>query len=176
MNLIGEKVILRAMELEDMEFLRTIINDPDTEKNVVGWSFAVSKYEQQKWYENQIQNKTNIRFIIEAEGKTIGVVSLTNIDWKDRKACTGIKLFGEDIKRKGYGTDAINTVMKYAFEELQLNKLYGSILEYNIASIKLHEKCGWKRAGILRQSVFKNNEYHDEILVEILKNEYEELN
>jgi hydrogenase nickel incorporation protein HypB len=52
----------------------------------------------------------------------------------------------------------VYATMKYAFEELQLNRLYGSILEYNIASQKLYAKCGWKVEGNYRQSVFKNND------------------
>lgn len=174
MNIKGKKVFLRAMELEDMEFLRAMINDEDMEHNVIGWSFPVSQYEQQKWFESTIQNKNNLRFIIEAGGKPIGLATLTSIDWKNRKASHGIKLFGDDIKGKGYGTDTVRTIMKYAFEELQLNRLYGSILEYNTASRKLYEKCGWTEEGVERKSIFKNNQYHDEIVLGILKEDYEE--
>ena len=60
MNLKGKKVFLRAIEKEDLEFLREMINDPEMEKNVGGWSFPISKYEQEKWYENQIFNNNNI--------------------------------------------------------------------------------------------------------------------
>ena len=141
MNIKGKKVFLRAMELEDMDFLREMINDEEMEHNVIGWSFPVSKYEQQKWFESTIQNKTNIRFIVEAEGNSIGLATLTSIDWKNRKACHGIKLFGNNIKGKGYGTDTVITIMKYAFEELQLNRLYSTILEFNEASRKLYKKC-----------------------------------
>ena len=63
--------------------------------------------------------------------------------------------------------------MKYAFEELQLNRLYGSILENNKASMALYKKCGWEEEGTLKESVFKNNKYIDEIAVGILRNKYE---
>ena len=62
--------------------------------------------------------------------------------------------------------------MRYAFEELNLNRLYGSILDYNTASWKLYTKCGWKSEGVFKQSDFKNNQYHDESPVAILKSEY----
>jgi len=66
--------------------------------------------------------------------------------------------------------------MKYAFEELQLNRLEGSIIEYNEASKKLYcNKCGWKIEGTKRKAVFKGNQYHDELIVAILREEYEEL-
>lgn len=173
MNIRGKKVLLRAIELEDMEFLRNMINDEEMEHNVIGWSFPVSRYEQQKWFENTIQNKNNLRFIIEAEGKSIGLATLTSIDWKNRKACHGVKLFSDNIKGKGYGTDAVITIMKYAFEELQLNRLYSTILEYNEPSRKLYKKCGWVEEGIIRKSIFKKNMYHNEIMIGILKEDYE---
>lgn len=174
MNLKGKKVYLRAVEKEDMEFLREMINDPEMESNVVGWSFPVSKYEQEKWFENQVQNKKDIRYIVEVDGNRIGLITITNIDWKNRKACHGIKLYSDEVRGKGYATDAVITIMKYAFEELQLNKLYSTILEYNIPSMNLYKKCGWSVDGVLRESTFKGNQYVNEVAVSILKKDYEE--
>ncbi len=173
MNLEGSKVVLRALELEDMEFLREILNDPDIEKMVIGWSFPTSKYEQEKWYERTITDKQNLKFAIQIrDGETIGMATLGSIDWKNRKAIHGIKLSKNAPKGQGYATDAVMVIMKYAFEELQLNRLYGSILEYNIASQRLYAKCGWVVEGKVRQSIFKNNKYHDEIIVGILIDDY----
>jgi RimJ/RimL family protein N-acetyltransferase len=68
------------------------------------------------------------------------------------------------------------TVMRYCFEELNLNRLDGSIIEYNVPSQKLYiNKCGWRIEGKKRQSVFKGNMFHDELFVAILKEEYEQL-
>ena len=175
MNLKGQKVLLRVVEKEDIEFLREMINNAEIEKKVVDWSFPVSKYQQEKWYENQLENKNTIRYIIELDKKPIGLEIIANIDWKNRKASHGIKLYADDVRGKGYGTDVLKTVMKYAFEELQLNRLYTTILEYNQASLKLHKKCGWSEEGIMKESVFKNNKYVNEIQMAILKEQYEEI-
>ena len=80
----------------------------------------------------------------------------------------------DKIKGKGYGTDTVMTIMKYAFEELQLNKLYSTILDYNIPSMNLYKKCGWSVDGVLRESTFKGNQYVNEMAVSILKKDYEE--
>lgn len=175
MNLHGNKIVLRALEVQDMPFLREMINDPEMEKMVVGWSFPVSEKQQLDWYNRIIGDNINIRFAIEYENRFVGVSTLTHIDWKNRAAHQGIKLCKDTPKGKGIGTEAVMVTMKYAFEELQLNRLYGSILEYNIASQKLYTKCGWKIEGTYRQSVFKNNEYHDELAVSILRGEYFDL-
>lgn len=71
MILKGEKVILRAIEREDQEFLKEMINDPELEKLVVGWSFPVSLEMQMQWYEKQKNDLQNLKYIIEADGQKI---------------------------------------------------------------------------------------------------------
>ena len=72
-----------------------------------------------------------------------------------------------------YGKDVVFTIMKYAFEELQLNRLDGTILESNVASQKLYiDKCGWTVEGVRRNYIFKNNMYHNQLVLGILREEY----
>lgn len=172
MNILGEKVVLRALELRDLPFLLEMINDPEMEKVVIGWSFPTSEKQQLDWYNKIINDTKNFRFAIEFERQFVGVSTLVKIDWKNRTADHGIKLHNSAPKGIGIGTDAVYATMKYAFEELQLNRLYSSILDYNILSQKLYAKCGWKIEGCFRQNVFKNNEYHNELPVAILRDEY----
>ena len=171
MNIYYGKVVLRALEKEDMELLRETVNDPEMERMVVGWSFPVSSIEQMNWYERTQGNKQHLRFAIEFEGQFVGISTLTDIDWKNRSAFHGIKLISKAPKGKGIGFDAVCGTMQYAFEELQLNRLIGGILTYNVPSWKLYKKCGWKQEGVLREQVFKNNQYFDEIAVAILRSD-----
>lgn len=177
MNIKGKFVTLRAMELEDQELLREMINSPEIEKMVGGYSFPTSKMQQNKWFENNINDKNNIRLIIETEEDgAIGFANLVNIDWKNRTAFHGIKIANKKFRARGIGTDTVMAVMKYAFEELNLNRLDGTIIDYNEPSIKLYcNKCGWKIEGTRRNAVFKGNEFHDEFILGILKEDYLDL-
>lgn len=95
---------------------------------------------------------------------------------ENRSAFHGIKIANKKFRSRGIGTDTVMAVMKYAFEELHLNRLDGSIIKYNEASRKLYcDKCGWVVEGVKRKSAFKMNEYHDELLVGILREEYLDL-
>ena len=172
MNIHFGQIILRALEREDMELLRETLNDPEMEKMVLGWSFPVSTIDQNNWFDKTIGNKTNLRFAIEFEGRFVGLSTITEIDWKNRSAFHGVKLIKSVPKGKGIGFDAVCGTMKYAFEELQLNRLEGGMIDYNIPSIRLYKKCGWKEEGVLRERVFKGNAYHDEIAVAILRSDY----
>lgn len=174
MNLYGEKVMLRAMEPEDMEILRTTINDPEIEHMVGGWSFPVSKLEQMKWYERVVADKTNLRLTIEAleTKEVLGMISLTDIDWKNREANYAVKLKRDAPKKRGYASDSELTLMRFAFEELQLHRLTGEVLEYNIASIAMTEKCGAQREGLKRSAVYKNGQYHNVICYGVLYEDF----
>lgn len=177
MNIKGKFVTLRAMEIEDLELLRTMINDPEMESMVGGYSLPVSTLQQEQWIINNGNTSMNIRLIIETEDDgAVGLANIVNIDWKNRTAFHGIKIANRKFRSKGIGTDAVMAVMKYAFEELQLNRLDGTILEYNkLSKILYCDKCGWIIEGVKRQAVFKANEYHNELMVGILKKEYEDL-
>lgn len=176
MNIKGKKVTLRAMERQDCDMIREMFNDPEIENLVVGWAFPVSSYAQEKWFENHYADNANFRFVIETdEDGAVGIATLTGIDWKNRRATHGIKLANKERRSKGIGTDAVMAIMRYAFDELQLNRLDGSWFPENVASRGMYMKCGWKEEGVRRNYIFKNGKYRDLVVVGILANEYHEL-
>lgn len=172
MNILGKKVVLRAMEKEDCELVREMFNDPEIENLVIGWSFPLSKYSQERWFE-QHYNDSDFRFIIETkEDGAVGVATLTNIDWKNRMAEHGIKLANRANRHKGIGTDTVMAIMRYAFDELGLNRLNGSWFSENIPSKTMYMKCGWKEEGIRRKYIYKNGNYRDLVETGILAEDY----
>lgn len=172
MNIFGKFVVLRAIEQSDMSMMREMMNDPSIEELVVGWAWPVSEYSQEKWFQTSANNGNDFRFIIEYEGSAVGIVGLVDIDWKNRKAITSIKLHERCPKGKGIGTDSVMALERYAFDQLQLHRLEGAWLDYNIASEKLHLKCGWSIEGIQRKAIYKNGKYHDLKVVGILSDDY----
>ena len=162
MIIYGEKILLRAVEEEDNELLLSLINDPDTEFLLGGSSWPISKAEQMKWFDNREKDHGVLRCIIAVcnDNKAIGTIILSDIDQKNAIGHLHIKM-SPNGRNKGYGTDAVNTMVRYAFEELRLNCIYANILSYNEASIGLFEKCGFHRDGVLRQRVFKQGKFVD---------------
>ena len=86
-----------------------------------------------------------------------------DIDWKNRRADHGIKISSHSNRAKGIGTDAVMAIMRYAFDELGLNRLDTSRFDTNEPSMKLYPKCGWKEEGVRREYVYKK------ALLEILR-------
>lgn len=160
-----------------MPFYQQSINDSEIEYMVGGWSFPVSSDQQDDWYEKVRKDKNNLRFTIALieNNAAVGMQNLVDIDWKNRSAFTGIRLFGSTPKRQGIATDAVVALMQYAFEELQLNRLDTTWVEYNTASLGLYKKCGWKVEGEKRKAVFKKGEYHSVFFGGILAEDYYEI-
>ncbi len=177
MNLYGKKVILRAVEEEDLEMLRELSNSPDFENMIVGWSFPISKRNQVEWFQSSKNGLEQLRYTIEtSEDGAVGMIGLKDIDWKNGSADgLGMRIARKEIRTKGLATDAWMTLLKYAFEELRLNRVNGSVLEYNTASKRVCEKVGFKAEGIKRSAVYKKGSYHNLVTFGVLKSDYYEL-
>lgn len=173
MNIVTEEITLRAIEQDDMQLLKDLINDPEIETMVVGWSFPVSTNQQINWINNLSVDNRNVRYIVDVqEIGAVGLVSLTDIDFKNQTATINIKLRKENnIRQQGTGYKAISMLIDYGFNQLNLNCLVVNILSYNIASQKLFEKCGFVLEGTLRNRVFKNGTYQDLLSYSLLRSE-----
>lgn len=172
----GKKVVIRAIENSDAEILQAAINDPILEGFEVGFAFPVSYDQQLEWIQKNQRQENGIKLVIEYADEVVGYTNILNIDWKNRTAWNGIKLFSEKYRGKGLATDTVFAIMRYCFEELNLNRLEGAILTFNKPSYHLYvEKCGWSVEGTKRQNVYKKGKYHDQLMVAILKEDYEKL-
>lgn len=176
MNIKGKRVTLRAMEKCDCPLIVEMFNDPEMENLVVGWSFPLAQFAQERWLEEHYRDQNNLRFIIEDErGQAVGVATLVEIDWKNRCAVHGIKIARQADRGRGIGTDAVMALMRYAFDELQLNRLETTWFATNIPSQSMYLKCGWQKEGVKRRSVYKRGEYRDLVLAGVLAEEYRAL-
>jgi UDP-4-amino-4,6-dideoxy-N-acetyl-beta-L-altrosamine N-acetyltransferase len=171
--LIGKRIKLCAIEESDLEKMVSWRNNYDLYK--VFFEFEpLSMATQRKWFEKYLTNPNEKLFIISTlEGCPIGMVGLANIDLRNRKAEWGRILIGEKkYTKNNYGSEALLLIMEYAFEHLNLNKLYCYTLESNEKATSLYKVMGFKREGILRKHIYKQGDYHNLILFSILKKEY----
>ena len=176
MKILGKCVALRAMEIEDCVLIINMFNDPEIENLVGGWAFPVSLFAEKKWLELHYNDQNEVRFVIDTKDDgAIGVLALTDIDWKNRRATIGVKLASKVNRSKGYGTDAVMAIMRYVFDELGLHRLDASRLAMNQASESVLVKCGFVEEGVKREYIYKGGRYIDLVEANILANEYYEL-
>lgn len=173
MNIQGNSIFLRAISIKDANLLMELINDAETEKMLGGSSFPVSCEGQEKWITAQIGRTDVLRCIVALKGNEegIGTVILSDIDTKNGVAQVHIKMDKKKGRGKGYGADALNAIVSYAFDEMRLNCIYAEVLEYNQISHRLFEKCGFHKDGVLRARVFKGGAYVNVVSYSRIKGE-----
>ena len=177
MNIKGKVVTLRAPELSDLNLLHEWSNDPEIWALLGGWHFPFSSRSTEEWIKSrQDNNLTTHVFCIDAtDTGLIGTANLVNIDWKNKNAFHGMMIGNIEMRGKGYALDTVMTMMRFAFDELGLQRLDSDIISTNERSIAFYtNKCGWKQEGVKQNWFYRNGQYFDKIIVGITREEYYE--
>lgn len=175
---VGEKVKLREYKKEDMKQAQEYVNDPDVKSLLTpGIPFLYTFEDQMKWFEGNSANKETYSFAIETltDGKYIGGCGINNVDFKNSVAVVGIFIGDKNYWSKGYGTDAMKTLVSFIFNEMNINKIKLHVYSFNPRAIKSYEKCGFIKEGVLRQEIFRKGKYHDQIIMGLLRDEFDQL-
>lgn len=171
----GKLVRLREYRKEDVDLRLKYINDPEVlEYLESGIPYPVTLNEELKWFEAISAFKDSYRFAVEAieGGHYIGDCGVNSIDWKNRVANLVIFIGNKEYRGKGYGTEAMQLLLSFVFNEININKIRLSVYSFNERAIRSYEKCGFKREGALRQELFRNGKYYDIIALGLLRDEY----
>jgi RimJ/RimL family protein N-acetyltransferase len=169
-------IFFRAFEVSDAEFVNSLRKFEEFENLIGGNKRFVSVAREQKWIEDLIFNDYKDRFYVaicdKANSKIIGYTSVSDIDHVN-KSCfwSGIKLH-PDYNGKGFGTQTVLLILKFVFEELNMERCTGQCLEEHVVAKKLMEKVGFKVEALQRHSVFKNGLFHNQFVLSILKYDY----
>ncbi len=128
----------------------------------------------ERLFESREASSLDDSFAIHREGEEepIGVISLTNISKANASADLSVIVGDPQDRDKGLGTEAIRVILRYAFEDSELNRVGLSVFEFNEPAIHAYEKLGFKREGRLRQAVRRDGRFHDAILMSILASEW----
>jgi hypothetical protein len=171
----GDLVYLIKPQKEDMSLLLEWRNNPNNRKYFREYK-ETNLEDQLNWYEHTMMKDPSWHhFIVKPitqPNKTIGIVLLNHIHPVYRTGEFGITLGDPEYRGKGYGKDMLITLIKYGFDQLNLNRIWCEVYSNN-DSIHLYRKIGFKDEGILRQHVFKDGEYLDSYMLGMLKDEYE---
>jgi RimJ/RimL family protein N-acetyltransferase len=128
---------------------------------------------EEKWIENIGNDKHNFPLMIVLKGKTlaldrpIGTIGIHRLDYENRIAVTGAAIGEKDCWGKGYGTEAKMLLLDFAFNTLNLRKIYSHVLVNNPRSKRYSEKCGYVIEAKLPQHHFRDGTYVDEWILAV---------
>lgn len=161
----GNTVYLRPISAKDTEMVVAWRNKKEIVENFIYRKY-ISPKEHTEWLENKVYTGLVHQFVIcmKADDRPVGSVYLQHIDMDNRKAESGIFIGDESAKGKGVGTESLCLIKDYAFHELGLHKLSARVLAYNEASIRLHEKSGYRKEAYLKDELFIDGKYEDLLL------------
>jgi RimJ/RimL family protein N-acetyltransferase len=169
----GEKVILRTIKKDDIDHWMRWYNDADVLKYFPpGVMYGVTWEGEEEFYNNARKSPdSKVYTIMTVEGKVIGIIALNNINREWRNAAIGITIGEKDKWGKGYGADAMRVLVKFAFERMNLHRIYLHVSGLNQGGVKCYEKIGFKSEGVLREDRYLDGKYHDTLVMGILRGE-----
>ena len=174
--LIGEKIILRPLKIEDLEKTHEWRNNLELIKLTQGIRFPKTLEMDRDWFNNALNDKSNrnIYFGIDEieTGEFIGIIQLNNIDYISRNANWGFMIGETKNQSKGIGTEFSILILNYTFNELNLIKITSYIVDNNKISNKLFRKLGFIEEGVLKNHYFVNGEYKDIMIMSLFKDDY----
>jgi len=151
----------------DSEFRRLLDTSP---------AGLYSLKQMEKWIEDEGNKDETQSFSfgirILADDRLAGSIGLFVNDWSQREAFVGIGLGERPDWGKGYGSDAMRIILRYAFCELNLRRVVLNVFEYNVRGIRSYEKCGFVHEGRMRQYLKRDGKRWDMLYMGILREEW----
>lgn len=166
-----DNLYLSELTPEDAVLIEKWHKDSEIIKNV-GSFFDVFRCESSRQWFIEGKHKYFYMIVDKSTNNPVGYCDLYDINKKDKTALLGITI-GEKVNRnKGYGTSAVQHLLNYAFEKLNLNNIMLTVKEFNLPAIKCYLKVGFNEIGRRHQSYLYENKFYDVVYMEILKENF----
>ena len=165
-------VTIRKFEKNDIENKVKWINNPENNR-YLHYDLPLSLEKTECWFESHRGDRNRYDAVIEADGVPVGVIGLLSIDSNSRKAEYYITIGEPEYKGKGCALQASLELLKYGFEELNLNKIYLYTETGNIPAQRLFEKAGFRKEGWLREDILSHGDMADRFVYGYLRKDWD---
>ena len=169
----GDKVYLRALEPEDLDFVYEVENDEGI------WEISQTRTPYSKFLIKQylehahkdIYEVKQLRLVISSyDEQAIGLIDIFDFDFHNKRAGIGIVIKDPETRGKGLGSEALKLLVDYCFSHLNLHQVYCNVAEENTASIHLFKNHGFKEIGLKQDWFLSKGTYKNEYLFQLINN------
>jgi RimJ/RimL family protein N-acetyltransferase len=171
--LIGETIYLRPLEKADAPLGARWLNDPEVNRTLSRYR-PMTLPEEEEFIDGPARCETDmvLGVVLRSDDRLIGITGLHKIDWRCRHTCFGILIGEKQEQGKGRGTQTTQLMVRYAFETLNLNRVWLEVYENNPRGRHVYEKVGFRTEGVLRQHMFRDGRYWDTVVMGILRGDW----
>jgi RimJ/RimL family protein N-acetyltransferase len=174
MDLTGKNIRLRALSQDDLVPIMSWVNDPEVTRGLLVGRYPMTDETERQWIESKMKASTRetLYTIETTAGEYVGEISLFKIEPVEHNAELGIVIGDKTKWGKGYATEAIELMLGFGFNQLNLNMIYLAVIGFNTKAISLYRRLGFVDEGCLRERVYRDGVYHDELSMSILRTEW----
>lgn len=168
----GDKAALAPLERES--FCRNMglwVHDDEVTRYMMTGVFPMTEEALQREYDRIDANDAEIVLAVirKEDGAMVGTAGLYGIAWQARSAEFRIFLGDKSAWNGGLGSEAAALMVQYAFDRLNLNKVWLGVNDENKGAIKSYENAGFAHEGTLRQEIYRNGRYYDALRMSLLR-------
>lgn len=120
----------------------------------------------------QVGSLIELRVRTKADDALVGFAALLGIEWNNRTGKLAMGIVDPASRRKGYGADALRLLLRYAFDEVNLDRVGLDVISYNDDAIRLYQKAGFVQEGLVRRCVLRGGRHYDRVLMGMLREEW----
>lgn len=169
-----ERVQIRHARMEDAEAMLAAM-EPEHTQNLQFFHDSLSLAREQAYLRSKIESLNDYLFVVETivDGRIVGTVGLHEYDEHNHNGRIGRLIFREEDRTHGYGAEAEELLLAWAFLNLAVHKVYARLLWDNTDGQAHYLKLGFKVEGRMREEYHLDGTFHDMTLMSILKREWE---
>lgn len=166
----GKRIQLRPVEIQDLDLLDRLENDPEN------WALSNHLNPFSRFYleqyilhaENNIYTDKQLRLIIvDRQKKPLGIIDLFEFDPHHRRAALGI-IIDQEFRNRGFASEALELIIRYANQILNLKQLYCGIGDRNKVSLHIFEKHGFEITGNKKSWRLNKGHWEDELFLQLI--------
>lgn len=176
--ILGQRVRLRPVEKDDLARYVKWFSDPEL-RSYIEMHLPLGQVQEERWFERNVGAGSEQAWAIDAQPLDgvgpyahIGSCGYHDIDWRNRVGEVGIVIGARDYWGKGYGTDAMQTLVAWGFYTLNLNRVQLRVFADNERGIRSYQKVGFQIEGRLRQGNFYHGTYRDVLYMGVLREDW----
>lgn len=160
---------LRKMTENDLEMVLQWRNAPEVRENMYN-NQVISLDEHKKWFQKTLEDKNKKYFIYEKNAEPLGVIAFTDINLESETAAWAF--YVGELSKRGAGVQMEKEALRFAFNDLKLNKLWCEVLSFNEKVIKFHQRFGFQVEGVFKSQYKRDNEFYDIYRLALFKQDW----